>query len=279
MYIRTSTPFAPFTFASEVKDGQTVIDPRDGVIRTVAGDLTGHPHDRVLITFRDGTVFLAWRHTPLDRVDLDQLHEDALAEEKRHQVIRNHMGRQDDITLSTTLGAQVGRPTWQRREILNALHDRALVAYLSDPMGAHEFGAEERDTLRSSARSMSDKFMSGQLADGAPSGWHRAVYLDELHARAEIEYRASAHADTRDRFRHTVRSYTLDDLHTIMLNNFGFGAVDTNGVYRSTMGGYRIAVVRDELHRRALVDHDCAPEGGGLTPEEAYAIECGNLWT
>ncbi|ALG07639.1 hypothetical protein [Kibdelosporangium phytohabitans] len=57
---------------------------------------------------------------------MDELHGRALAEERRRQTVRNVLARQDDITLSRELGAQTDRPTWQRREILNALHTRAL---------------------------------------------------------------------------------------------------------------------------------------------------------
>jgi hypothetical protein len=89
---------------------------------------------------------------------------------------------------------------------------------------------------------------------GAWTDHVKAAVLDQLHALAAAEYRASVRADIRDQFRVMVRSYPLDELHMIMMNNFGFGAFGTAGVYRGTVGGYRIAVVRDELHRRALVE-------------------------
>jgi hypothetical protein len=162
----------------------------------------------------------------------------------------------DDVTYDLDdLRARLGGIRAGLATLLDELHARALIEYQADPMGVDESGAQERDTLRLSARHMSDKFMGEQLAAGPPSRWHRAVYRDELHDRALDEFQAYA-----ARVREVIAGLPIDDL-----NMAAFGVT-----------GYRRAAVLDELHGRALEEyrsvHHCP--GCWTVVDTKWGFEC-----
>jgi hypothetical protein len=117
----TSTPATPFAFASELHDGQVIIDPQDGAVRTVTGEITGLPHDRVRIMFLGGVELVLWRHTPVDLVDVDQLHAAAIAEytEVRDAAVLMYAVQQ----VTVWSGAAAGDPIVAVLEVVNVHHD------------------------------------------------------------------------------------------------------------------------------------------------------------
>jgi hypothetical protein len=118
----TSTPATPFVFASELHDGQVIIDPQDGAVRTVTGEITGLPHDRVRIMSLGGVELILWRHTPVDLVDVDQLHAAAIAEytEVRDAAMLVHAVQQ---VMTVWSASAAGDPIVAVLEVVNVHHD------------------------------------------------------------------------------------------------------------------------------------------------------------
>lgn len=117
------TTTSPWTFASELVDGQVIIDPRDGVTRTVT-ESAARPVDRILITFRDGGAELdVCRHTQLDLVDIDQLHSEAL---EIHDFRTTILTKGTPALLGGLVQAGFSKPELSRQSMLHELHARAL---------------------------------------------------------------------------------------------------------------------------------------------------------
>jgi hypothetical protein len=182
VHIATNTPAEPFTFVSELEDGQVFIDPSDRAVRTVAGEPTGQPHDRVRITCRDGVELLLWRHTPVDLIDMDQLHEQALAEYQTHYAGRDgHRAAYQKLTEAELsrrvtgegIAGRVGGRGYRKTVALDELHGRALAEHAGDI---------EPD-LRARIAQLSIEELN-MMVFGAWTDQVKAAVLDKLHARA-----------------------------------------------------------------------------------------------
>ena len=102
----TPATITPFVFASELQDGQVIIDPRDGIARGVTG-VVGRADDTVRVMFVDGTVFDVWRHKPLHLVDVDQVHAEAMAEYAAHRQAKQDQRMQQYTKLNKLTKAEL----------------------------------------------------------------------------------------------------------------------------------------------------------------------------
>jgi hypothetical protein len=204
---------------------------RENVARLSTGDL--------------GTMLDAGQHSGWERaVLLGELHARALAEYPR---IRDYTRLTMRVLSSTTLGQLLDDWTsgwtvdgWNVACARDELHARARIGYIS---------FSGRDEVRGLYRDMESDIkvshlLDTQITEGAWDGYRLACLRDELHTRALRIH------NTVYKVRHTMRSkYRGVGTRTLSRDLAGLMLVPG-------FSGYRMACLRDELHTRALAEHD-----------------------